>query len=207
VRKKDHVVATRIFLSAFLLFTFNISTYDAAANGTHHHAGGGCSGFVVLPNGYAVLSHMATTHTQAKSHTHPGATPDTTPMPHKMGSQTVPKDKQMMHKDHAHAGEMSKPSAAQQHLMGYQHGQMITLQKGMLCVPFGSKDETTWTAVSHTASLYVRAESLRGPLAHNSRANESFALTVIQRDADTCRAMTATCQGATGSPMILTCKA
>jgi hypothetical protein len=152
---------------------------------THEHSGT-CTGFVVLPNGYAVLSGMEPSPMPGMPHDmQHGATPQAKVMTHEMGSQMAPTHQQTMHESHGHTGEMSQPAGAQQYLMGYHHGQDITPQEGMLCVPIGRIDATTWASVSHDPSLYVRVESLRGALTHNSRANEAFALTVMRRGAGT----------------------
>jgi hypothetical protein len=49
-----------------------------------------------------------------------------------------------------------------------------------LCVPVEDRAATQWTAVSSVRSLYVNAKSLRGTLAHNSRANEGFEFTISE---------------------------
>jgi hypothetical protein len=114
-----------------------------------------CRGFVVLPNGFAVLSGL---------HAHPA--------PGSAGTQ---------HKA-AHAGatmpDKGHTSSAPQHLMGYTHGQEIVPQADMLCIPVGSPGALTWTSVSRVPTLTVIAETLKGPLAHGSRAHAAFALTV-----------------------------
>jgi hypothetical protein len=104
------------------------------------------------------------------------------------GSQMAPQHEQMRQQRHSHAEGMRQPASAPPHLMGYQHGQDISLQEGMLCVPIGRQDATTWTAVSRDPSLSVTAESLRGVLTHNSRANEALMLTVRRGDAGTSEA-------------------
>jgi hypothetical protein len=48
----------------------------------------------------------------------------------------------------------------------------------MPCVTVGDLQATEWTALSSDASLIVKATSLKGPLAHNSRANEAFRFTI-----------------------------
>ncbi len=109
-----------------------------------------CRGFVVLPNGFAVLSGL---------HVHPAP-----------GSAAAQHGATVAAKGHT--------ASAPQHLMGYTHGQEIVPQAGMLCVPVGSTSTLTWTAVSHAPTLTVIAESLKGALTHGSRAHAAFTLTV-----------------------------
>jgi hypothetical protein len=59
-------------------------------------------------------------------------------------------------------------------LMGHKHGDSIKPMKGMLCVPLQGHGMQTWKAVSSDPALHVSVQSLRGKLAHNSRANEGF---------------------------------
>src|SRR6266566_3334684 len=85
---------------------------DEEGKGGHHHAERGCRGFVILPNGVAVLSGLS----DALAHDSAGA-------PH--GA--------------VHAGvtmaDQGHTSGAAPHLMGYTHGQEIVPQEDMLCVP------------------------------------------------------------------------
>jgi hypothetical protein len=62
--------------------------------------------------------------------------------------------------------------------MGHQHGDDIPIGKDMLCVPIGKMTDTSWTAVSASPGLHVTAASMKGALAHNSRANESLSFTI-----------------------------
>ena len=129
-----------------------------------------CPGFVVLSNGFAVLSQPADTASEAGSHApHHGAKTDEAMAHQGEGHQAPPADKSR-HKGHA--------SKHQDHLMGYTHGRSITLKEGMLCVPIASPQTTAWKAVSREPSLIVMAESVREGLAHNSRQNESFNFTI-----------------------------
>jgi hypothetical protein len=188
VPRKRYIIGIPIFLSGLCLLASVTNMYHAEADATRPPVGSVCRGLVVLPNGYAVLSGMSVTHEHAMGHAQHGTTHPDKAMMHAMGNQMAPSHEQMMHESHGHAGEMgkmSKPSGAQQHLMGYHHGQDITPQEGMLCVPIGRQDDTRWAAVSHDPSLSVMAESLKGPLTHNSRANEAFALSVRRRGAGT----------------------
>jgi hypothetical protein len=66
------------------------------------------------------------------------------------------------------------------HLMGLRHGDNINLDFGRLCVPLEEKATTRWTAVSAASLLHVTVKSLRGGLAHNSRANEGFEIIISQ---------------------------
>lgn len=156
-----------------------------------------CHGFVVLPNGYAVLSGMPMAPMHGGGHAQHSGTQQEAAMGHQGHGQMQPKPmaemahghmssqpQQMAQMDHGHTGHMNKPADASEHLMGLQHGQEITLKPGMLCVPINGKDDTTWMAVSSEPSLRVMADSLKGPLSHNSRTNESLALTVMRRGTD-----------------------
>jgi hypothetical protein len=184
--RKRYLIGTPIFLSGLCVLALVTSLYYAEADETRPQVGSVCRGFVVLPNGYAVLSGMKPPPMAGMQHdVQHGATPQAKTMMHAMGSQMAPTHEQMRHESHSHAGERSQPSGAQQHLMGYHHGQDITPQEGMLCAPIGRQDDTRWAAVSHDPSLSVMAESLKGPLTHNSRANEAFALSVRRRGAGT----------------------
>lgn len=136
-----------------------------AAHDARHQAGSVCSGFVILSNGFAVLSGLPAAHGHGS-----------TPVHHAPSTQ----DKAMVHQKHDQMAHGSAASGAQ-HLLGYQHGQEITVQQGMLCVPIGGKDATMWAGISHDPTLLVQAESLQGPLTHNSRTNETLALTVMRR--------------------------
>lgn len=123
-----------------------------------------CPGFVVLANGYAVLSE------------------DREAMPTNKGHDHSEKMAKMANKGHNHSGHKSQAPARHKHLMGYQHGQAIVVGKDGLCVPISGLGDTAWTAVSQDDSLSVAVESLRGELAHNSRANEGFGLMVVAPD-------------------------
>jgi hypothetical protein len=114
-----------------------------------------CRGFVVLPNGFAVLSGL---------HVHPA--------PGSTGAQHQP----------AHAGATmaakGHTSSVPSHLMGYTHGQEIVPQADMLCVPVGSTSTLTWTTIGHAPALTVIAESINGTLTHGSHTHAAFTLTV-----------------------------
>jgi hypothetical protein len=130
-----------------------------------------CPGFVVLSNGFAVLSQPAAdTASEAGSHmSHHGAKTDEA-MARQGDGHHAPQADKSMHKDHA--------SNHHDHLMGYTHGQSITPKEGMLCVPIASPQTTTWRTVSREPALVVTAESVREGLAHNSRQNEGFNFTI-----------------------------
>lgn len=112
-----------------------------------------CRGFVVLPNGLAVLSGMPAVPERGEAHAHPGHS-------------------------HAPGAIASQAAGAPAHLMDYQHGQDIAPRANMLCVPVVGQESVSWTGVSSEHTLTVTAESLKGVLTHNSRANEAFRLTV-----------------------------
>ena len=114
-----------------------------------------CRGFLILPNGFAVLSGLPVSSASDSARGHHGT---------------------------AHAGatpaDQGHTSSAPQHLMGYTHGQEIVPQEGMRCVPIGDAGILRWTVVGYQATPTVTMESLRGPLTHGSRASVAFALTI-----------------------------
>ena len=96
----------------------------------HHQTERVCRGFVVLPNGFAVLSSLPLSPAYAsvgerQSTAHSGIT--------------------IANTDHT--------ADAPEYLLGYTHGQKIVLQDAMLCVPIVGAGTLKWTAVSHTAAL------------------------------------------------------
>ena len=128
-------------------------------HGAQHKITRPCRGFVVLPNGFAVLSGQPLSPVYAS-----------------------PGDRQ-----HAvHAGiamaDTGRTADGPQHLLGYSHGQEIVLQEDMLCVPIVSAGTLKWTAVSHTVALTVILESPKGALLHGHRTNATFTLTIRQGD-------------------------
>ncbi len=139
-----------------------IMPWQSAADEIKGQADSVCPGFVVLANGYAVLSEESDAARANKGHGHGG---------HKM-------DK-MANKGHGHSAHKMDKMADRQHLMGYRHGQAIVAGKDGLCIPISGRGDTAWTAVSQDGSWSVAVESLRGELAHNSRANEGFGITVL----------------------------
>jgi hypothetical protein len=142
-----------------------------------------CPGFVVLPNGQAVLSRLPE---KTSRQAHPSrrsvtAEQERTAAGHDHVQQTdASQQGQMTHGGHGQGASMPQRAKPSKHLMGYWHGQAITPKKRMLCVPLGRRHDKSWTAVSRQLSLFVTAESLRGRLTHRSRANEGFRLTVMR---------------------------
>jgi hypothetical protein len=134
-----------------------------------------CTGFVVLPNGYAVLSAVQPGPPSGMHHgRHHGTSPE------QGGThQSTLADPQRLDHTHQrpHRGSLKPPD----HLLGHKHGDAISTSKDVLCVPLGEKANTSWTAVSTSPGLHVTATSLKGTLAHNSRANESLSFT-LRRD-------------------------
>lgn len=126
-----------------------------------HHAGATCHGFVILPNGFAVLSDQAATapHGQAGSQ-----------------ASSTSSAKPMVAPGHGAGGAPS-------HLMGYTHGQTIAPTRDMLCVPTGEASAQTWQATGQHEALAVTVESLKGALTRSNRSSASFALTVQQSGA------------------------
>jgi hypothetical protein len=141
--------------------------YLAAAQASQHAAGQICRGFVVLPNGFAVLSGMPNTPASGRAHTHQKDT--------HTGTATA-------EKGHSHPASPAPVSSPPQHLLGYAHGHDIVPQQGMLCVPLGREGTLAWTAVSQEPAFILRAESLNGPLTHTRRANAVLAMTVRRDD-------------------------
>lgn len=119
---------------------------------------GACRGFVILPNGYAVLSGISD------------------PADHRGATRTHQGVKTESESGH----DASMAQTGKDHLMGLRHGDAIEVQPGWLCVPVEENAATQWTAMSSVPSLHVSAKSLRGTLAHNSRANEGFEITISE---------------------------
>lgn len=132
-----------------------------------------CPGFVVLPNGFAVLSQPADAASEAGSHASPHGAKRDKARAHKGDGHHAPQAHKSRHKGHA--------SNHQDHRMGYTHGRSIPLKEDMLCVPIASPQTTAWKAVSREPSLVVMVESVREGLAHNSRQNEGFNFTIKRR--------------------------
>jgi hypothetical protein len=181
--KYKHHAAEKVFILVGLLLVLAAarSRYAAEAQQSSTHAGahqhnakGACHGFVVLPNGFAVLSGMPTISESGSAHAHHGDTSAGGAMAHQGHDK-------MQHQGNGHAEHGGQMATTKSHLIGYQHGQAITLQEGMLCVPIDGHSATEWMAVSREPSLFVMAESLTGPLTHNSRENEALAFTIMRR--------------------------
>jgi hypothetical protein len=97
-----------------------------------------CHGFIVLPNGFAVLSGIP-------------AVPERTParaIPEQASASSV-----MVEHDAQRPDLSPQSSAALTHLMDYQHGQDIAPQEGMFCVAIGAQEAVTWTATSPDPAL------------------------------------------------------
>lgn len=143
-----------------------------------------CAGFVVLSSGYAVLSAMPAgpDHSMHATPSAPAAAGAQTSGHHAAASH----GHAMAHKDHGQQA-MGQPAsrtmpaekAPAEPLLGFQHGQDIVPQAGMTCVPVGDVENNAWMTVSPESNLVVLAKSLKGALAHNSRANESLALEIV----------------------------
>ena len=114
-----------------------------------------CHGFVILPNGFAVLSGLPVS-----------------PAPDSTGAQQAAAQAGVPVADQGHT------SGAAQHLMGYTHGQEVMPQESMLCARIDGADTLRWTAVGHKGTPAVTVESLQGALTHGSQAHAAFALTV-----------------------------
>ena len=133
---------------------------------THQHTDI-CAGFVVLPNGYAVLSAMEPGSTSEMEHgKHHGASHDQGHQQHSMA------DKSHMQ----HNGDMKHTDP----LMGHKHVDDIPTGKDMLCVPIAETTSTSWTPKGTSANLHVTATSTTGALTHNSRANESLSFQIMR---------------------------
>ena len=63
-------------------------------------------------------------------------------------------------------------------LLGYQHGQTISLQQGMFCVPIRASQITAWFAASQDAGLSVTINSLKGLLSSSLRDPAAFEITL-----------------------------
>lgn len=124
------------------------------------HTGAACHGFVVLPNGFAVLSGQPAT--PFPGHAHAGTKQTAT----HVGSPMAEQGQQ--------AGGTSP------HLLGYTHGQAIVPSQDMLCVPLGKTEMHTWTTTGTPDAPTVTVTSLQGPLTSSNRTKASFAVAVQQ---------------------------
>lgn len=123
-----------------------------------HHAAEACRGFVVLPNGFAVLSGLTASAPPGHAGAKPGAMPGGAGMADKGPGAGGPP----------------------QHLLGYRHGQGIVPKPEMLCVPVGGAREATWTSTGQKDAPVVHVEALKGPLTSSTRRSASFTLAVQQ---------------------------
>jgi hypothetical protein len=138
---------------------------------THKHTDI-CAGFVVLPNGYAVLSAMEPApHSGMQHDMRHGADHG------KAGEQHMAEKKGIDHKEHMPHGTKTEDADP---LLGYTHGDDIPTGKDMTCVPIGDITSTSWEAVSSSPALHVTATSVKGALTHNSRANASLSLHIMR---------------------------
>jgi hypothetical protein len=170
------VVAVSIVLAGLLglvVASRDASRCHAEAHDTRHQTGSVCPGFVVLPNGFAVLSREVSTPGAADAHVHHGNAQTEKGMTQADHGPTT-------HSSHGHAAHAGHPASASQSLLGHQHGEAIKLAEGMLCVPLASPGDTAWMAISRDKSWLVMAEAQRGALTHNSRDNEAFSFTIMQ---------------------------
>lgn len=163
----------------------------SAAGQTHQHghgAAGGmaakaaaCKGFVVLSNGYAVMSRMSEKGGHGRTATGGG---DGQSMAHGGHGQshagTGHGHQATGHASMGHGHQaMGHGSGMEDPLMGLRHGDAVPVTAGRLCVPVDDAAES-WVAVTAQGDLHVRVRSLKGGLAHNSRANEAFEVEVME---------------------------
>lgn len=178
------VIGLAIILSVLVLMGYG---QQAFANGKQHQMNSVCPGFVILPNGHAVLSQEKADSDQSARHGKGHGAMAMKAMADKghehgkgHGNSAMSKHDQM--KGHGHHGHKSAKAGDRAHLMGHQHGQPIVLNDNMLCVPVGSQTDTAWTAVGSSKTWLVTAVSMKGSLAHNSRANEGLKFTITPSD-------------------------
>jgi hypothetical protein len=177
MQQRQTTFGIRLVTMAMILELVMVVQEGRAPSASAQHAtaqsASACPGFVVLSNGFAVLSQPADTASKAGLHASQHGAKANKAMAHKGDGQHAPPADNSMHE-----GRASKP---QDHLMGYTHGRSITRKEDMLCIPIASPQTTAWKAVSREPSLVVRAESVRESLAHNSRQNEGFKFTIERR--------------------------
>jgi hypothetical protein len=80
--------------------------------------------------------------------------------------------------DGAHVRGQTTSSGSTDRLQGYQHGQTISLQQGMFCVPIRTSQTTAWFAASQDARLSVTINSLKGLLSSRHGAPAAFEITL-----------------------------
>ncbi len=168
-----------------------LAAAGGAAGQTHQHGHGksghmaaeaaACKGFVVLSNGYAVMSGMSEKgghgtmamgggHGQGMTHGGHGRSHAGTEHGHQATGHAS--------MGHGHQA-MGHGSGTEDPLMGLMHGDDVPVTAGRLCVPVDDAAES-WIAVSAQEGVHVRVRSLKGGLAHNSRANEAFEVEVME---------------------------
>ncbi|MGE3537943.1 MAG: FixH family protein [Candidatus Tectimicrobiota bacterium] len=128
-------------------------------HGSHQHGAAVCRGFVVLPNGFAVLSG------QTAAPEHGKGSPAASGAGHGTGAMA----------DKSHAATGTAP-----HLLGYTHGQAIVPTAEMLCVPMGGAGSQTWKAIGPHDAPLVTVASLKGALTGKNRTNAAFDLQLQQ---------------------------
>jgi hypothetical protein len=129
-------------LSLWILAQPIVESDEGEDTSTTAQSRGTCQGFVVLPNGSAVLSGLSAA----------------------------------VHRAHAR-GETTSIGSADR-LLGYQHGQAISLKQGMFCVPIRDSQTTAWFAISWDAGLSVTINSLKGLLSSGHGDHAAFAITL-----------------------------
>ena len=77
---------------------------------------------------------------------------------------------------HRQSGETGV--SGKDHLMGYHHGQEVTLRQGMLCVPIRDSQTTAWVASSQEAGLSVIVNAPNGILTPGAGHHASFDITL-----------------------------
>src|SRR5262245_39481325 len=121
-----HVFLIRVLVLATIVLTGHQHYGEAHSTEedqyAHHQTERVCRGFVVLPNGFAVLSSLPQSPTYGSAGDRPNAA---------HSSRTLA--------DTGHTAD------APQHLLGYTHGQEIVLQDDMLCVPIVGAGTLKWT--------------------------------------------------------------
>jgi hypothetical protein len=78
----------------------------------------------------------------------------------------------------AHTWNETPSAGGADRLMGYQHGQAITLKQGMFCVPVRDSNTTGWFAASRDAGLSITINSLQGLLTSRPHAQAAFEITL-----------------------------
>jgi hypothetical protein len=164
--KQQHAVSPyRFFLVGVLALAVVVlpghHSREAHGNGktdrVHRQAEEVCLGFIVLPNGFAVLSGLPVSPAPSSAGGWYGAA-----------------------RAAATRAGKGQTSGAPQHLLGYSHGQEIVPPAGMLCVSIRDAGTLRWIAVGDKAAPSITVESLQGAPTHGNRASAAFALTMRQ---------------------------